>query len=178
MAYYKVTDPGVFTQINRLLTERAEIVKLAKVFAELVKAPAYSLQDDLFFGLRFEAVGIKTIDLVVLDKTKWKTRKTSNPDYYKLEPRRTNKAFSAFYDNHFPKDEFSYAPLLELILTERYLPFEKGGIGINYVGDKFFAFTCNGHSVRNEVLTEITAEEYENLAKENKKISSKNTKSP
>lgn len=162
MAFYQVTDPALFQKINEILEARDKLFDEIKDFTKLVGCKSYSVSDHLYFGISFTSVGVENKDLDSIDKKKWKLRKSDNPNYTQLLPRKTNKEFYNLYESNLPKDHFCYSPLLSLLIEEDYCPFIKGGIGMKYKTGKYFAFESNVYTVK-EGITEILASEYKNI---------------
>ena len=162
MAFYQVTDPELLQKVNEILEVRDNLINEIKDFTKVVGCKSYSIHDHFYFGVNFASVGVENKDLDSIDKKKWKLKKSDNPNYTQLVPRKTNKEFYNLYESNLPKDHFSYTPLLSLLIEEDYCPFTKGGIGIKFKRGKYFAFESDAYTIK-EGITEILASEYKNI---------------
>lgn len=162
MAFYQVTDPALLQKVNEILEVREKLINEIKDFTKLVGCKSYSVSDHFYSGISFTSVGVENKDLDSVDKKKWKFKKSDNPNYTVLLPRKTNKEFYDLYESNIPKDHFSYTPLQSLLIEEDYCPFTKGGIGMKFKLGKYFVFTSDTYTIK-EGITEILSSEYKNI---------------
>lgn len=162
MAFYQVTDPELLQKVSEILEVREKLINEISDFAKLLECKSYSIHDHFYFGVSFTSLGVENKDLASIDTKKWKLKKSDNPAYQILLPRKINKEFYNLYETNVPKDHFSYAPLFSLLIEEDYCPFTKGGIGIKFNLGKYFAFESDNYTIK-EGITEILSSEYKNI---------------
>lgn len=161
MAYFQIVDADLMQQVEAQLAERDALQERIEKFAKLIGVKSYNMENSLFSGLYLVAVGVQRCDEKDVDLTKWRKVKTLDPDYLQLVPRKSNKQFAKLYEDNFPKEQFSYWPMLKMILKNNdYCPFTKGGIGLFYAPGKYVILDTTAPYEFAPGIKEITESEY------------------
>lgn len=165
MAFYKITDAELLQKIDLIMDKRNAFLQKIEDFSKLMGLEHYSVSHDLYFGIHLSFVGIPVSKESEIDLTKWKKSKVKNQPYFSLHPRKMNKEFHKFWKDNYPGGEFSYDPLLKLIIQEKYCPFTKGGLGISWHKGKVLCFKTDEYIPVPEAI-EILTSEYNELTKD------------
>ncbi len=164
MAFYKITDKALFAKVDAFMQEESAFIKQVKDFVTLVGLEDYSMKRSLYFGASLSFVGVPVSKEAEIDLSKWKKSKLKSKPYLRLLPRKTNKEFYKLWTDNFPSIEFSYKPLLKLIIQEEYCPFTKGSLGISWKKGTYFCFDTDKYTPAMGAV-EILTSEYNELTK-------------